>query len=91
MIVSLSDSQFISIITAIIVGIVTIIGSSVGLAYRIGKKSGEIQEKLNSLTNKVNEENERLTYIERLFMNNTPNYAEDLLKRFFPTKGEKQQ
>lgn len=88
---ALSDWQFIYIFVAIVAAIISIGGTALGLAYRIGKKSGETEQKINSLTDKVNEEKERVRYIERIFMNNSPIIAGGMMKRFSLTEGEKQQ
>jgi len=88
---ALSDWQFIYIFIAIVAAIISIGGTALGLAYRIGKKSGEIQTKIDSLSKEVNENKERLTFIERIFMNNSPIIAGGMLKRFSLTEGEKQQ
>ena len=66
---TLSD---INVIVPIVAGIITDGATTIGLAYRIGKKSGEIQQKLKGLSKEVKEDKERITYIERIFMNNSP-------------------
>src|SRR2546425_9079139 len=97
----LSDSQFIDILISIIIATISIIGTGVALAYRIGKKSGEITTKIDglqdqvnkidsNLKDQVNKDDARLTYIERLFMNITPEMSKELIKRF-SLRGEKQE
>ena len=65
--------------------IITIIGS----AFAIGKKVGNTTQKINNFENNLKKVDDRLTYIERIFMGNAPKVADRLIDRFL--KGEKQE
>jgi hypothetical protein len=84
---ALSD---IYIIVPVVAGIVAIGATTIGLAYRIGNKLGKTEEKVTGLTNQVNKVDERLLFIERIFMNNSPMIAGGMLKRF-SLEGEKKE
>ncbi len=49
--------------------------------YKSGEKSGIIKTKIGEIQENINAQNDRITYIERMFMNNAPGIAKDVIKR----------
>ncbi len=52
----------------------------VSLIYKRGEKSGTLSSKIQELDRSIVDHNSRLTYIERLFMNNAPIVAKSVRK-----------
>jgi hypothetical protein len=73
--------------------IIGLIGGSglVGLLSRIykgGEKSGITKTKIEDIQKNIKSQDERITYIERMFMNNAPGIAKDVRKRIKSQKEE---
>jgi hypothetical protein len=64
---SLSDSQFITILIAIISVGVTIIGTGIGLAYRIGNRLGNIEGSVAALDGRLNRVEDDIRTVFNLF------------------------